>query len=201
MEIDNQALFDVLLEFNKYLTRKITIVSVGGTALTLLGKKSSTKDIDLCFLDKSSRDIFIRAAKMIGYDTESSSKILGRGVIIDMYTGGYIFAVQLQEAYFEKSIMIRELEKIDLFALSPLDLVITKTARLNKRDQEDIITIIKNYKIDQRELVERYIETMENSMVRDAKDHLLVLFSMVEDYVSIDKIALKKAEDWSHGRL
>ncbi|HIH22456.1 TPA: hypothetical protein HA238_01890 [Candidatus Micrarchaeota archaeon] len=196
MEIGSRTLMDSIIEFDKYLSRRMRIIAIGGTALTLLGKKASTKDIDFCFINEADRTEFTRIAKRLGYVSEPPSKLIGHGLAVDIYSNGYIFCVQLQPNYAEISVKIRELQKIELYALNPVDLVITKTSRFNDRDREDIITILKNYGLDQNEFVERYIKTMENSMVRDAKDNLLVLFSLIDRYIKVDKNAFEIAKRW-----
>ena len=46
MPCDRSALFDFLGVLNEDLTRKIILVAVGGTTMTLLDLKPSTIDID-----------------------------------------------------------------------------------------------------------------------------------------------------------
>jgi hypothetical protein len=47
MPCDKSALLEFLEVLNEDLTRRITLVAAGGTAMTLLGLKRSTIDIDL----------------------------------------------------------------------------------------------------------------------------------------------------------
>lgn len=199
MEIGTKTLEETIIEFDKYLTRKTRIITVGGTALTLLGKKASTRDIDLCFTEERKAASFVQAAKKIGYRAETSNKLIGRGIIIDVYSNGYIFCVQLLEDYSEKAVKIRDFRKIELYALSPIDLLITKAARFNDRDKEDIMTIMHNYQIDEKQFVDRWIRTMENSMVRDAKEHLRALLVIFEEFGIKDEEASQKAEEWLNG--
>ena len=46
MSLDNAKLLDFLGEMDKELSRKIAVVAVGGTAMTLVDAKPSTIDID-----------------------------------------------------------------------------------------------------------------------------------------------------------
>jgi hypothetical protein len=46
MPCNKSALIDLLEVLNEDLTKKITLVAVGGTAMTLLDLKDSTIDID-----------------------------------------------------------------------------------------------------------------------------------------------------------
>jgi predicted nucleotidyltransferase len=171
MEVGPGKLIETLLEFDRHLGRSITVVAVGGTALTLLGEKESTKDIDVCFESEGDMSRFVKVAGRLGYRMESG-RLAGHGVIIDVYSNGYIFCVQLPPDYREKAVAIRSMDKIQLFALSPEDIVITKTARLNERDIEDIKTIFSSYDVGKENLVSRYIAVMEDSLVRDAKLNL-----------------------------
>jgi hypothetical protein len=50
MPCDKTALFGVLEVLNEDLKQKITLIAVGGTALTLLDLKPSTIDIFPCFV-------------------------------------------------------------------------------------------------------------------------------------------------------
>jgi len=50
--IDKEGLFAKLGDWNAFLKRKVRLVACGGTALTLLGIKPSTKDIDLMVPDE-----------------------------------------------------------------------------------------------------------------------------------------------------
>lgn len=199
MEVESKTLMEFILEFDRYLPRKMKIIAIGGTALTLFGKKASTKDIDFCFVQDSDKKAFTHIAKRLGYVSESSARIIGRGLVIDIYSAGYIFCVQLPLDYAVHSIKIREMQKIDLFALNPLDLIITKAARFNDRDKEDITTIINNYEINQQELVRRWIETMKNSLVRDANENLGILLNLFEKQGKKDSIALTMAKRWIDG--
>ncbi len=51
--LDKKALLDVLRQWNGFLKRKIHLIACGGTALTLLEIKPSTKDVDFIVPDES----------------------------------------------------------------------------------------------------------------------------------------------------
>lgn len=46
MQLNDRVLLDFLEEIDRELEKRITLVAVGGTALTLLGAKRSTIDVD-----------------------------------------------------------------------------------------------------------------------------------------------------------
>ena len=70
------------------INRKIILVAVGGTAMTLLGLKPSTRDVDFCIEGKNSK-LFKEAIK----DSEFK---------VDLFQDGFIFSEQLPDDYIEK---------------------------------------------------------------------------------------------------
>ncbi len=142
-EIGKQRLFDFIEELDKELTEKIRITAVGGTAMTLLDLKNSTRDVD--FESSSKNEKALLKAK----------ETLNPGFEIDLFWNGLIFAQQLPDDYNEKAIPIKEFEHIELFALSPLDIVVSKIARFNERDEQDIKACIQKASITKEQLKER----------------------------------------------
>lgn len=141
--ITNNDLLAWLKQIDKKLTKKMIITAVGGTALTLLGLKPSTRDVDFCIQSKDLA-IFKRLTKNAKFK-------------VDIFTDGFIFSEQLPDDYMEKSRKTsNDLKNISLRTLSPVDIILTKAARYNERDEEDIATITKANKINKRELVKRF---------------------------------------------
>jgi hypothetical protein len=143
MPCDKSALFDFLEVLNEDLTKKITLVAAGGTAMTLLDLKPSTIDIDFTI---PSSDII---------EFEQVLKNNPPGYKVDRWTDGCVFCQTLPNDYLEKSIKIRELSHISLRALQPVDIIVTKIGRLNDRDIQDIESCIKKCNISEAEIKER----------------------------------------------
>jgi len=143
MPCDKTALLDFLEVLNEDLTRKITLVAAGGTAMTLLDLKPSTMDIDFT-IPSSDLPEFERALKNNP-----------PGFKVDRWTDGYVFCQSLPDDYLEKSIKIKQYSHISLRALNPLDIIVTKIGRLNQRDIQDIETCIKAYKISKDDIKAR----------------------------------------------
>ena len=150
--IDSEELFDCLRRLDKNLKWKTKMIAVGGTAMVLEKLKDSTKDIDFCVATKKDFDM-IKKAK---------NKIKSR-LKIDLWHGGYIFCLQLPENYILKSKLLKiTFKNIELRILNPLDMIITKTSRLNQRDIEDIQEIIKKKRIIKSKLISRFNEIKES---------------------------------------
>lgn len=144
--IANKNLLEWLKKIDNKLNRKIIIIAVGGTALTLMNLKESTKDIDLC-VEKSDYELLRKAIPKDKFRA-------------DIFQDGYIFCLQLPEDYiklskdYEKKIFKNILLKL----LNPLDIIITKAARYNARDEEDIALIINKISINKDKLIKRFKE-------------------------------------------
>jgi hypothetical protein len=143
MPCDKSALLEFLEVFNGDLTKKVTLVATGGTAMTLLDLKPSTIDIDFT-IPSSDLPEFERALKNNP-----------PGFKVDRWADGYVFCQSLPSDYLFKSIKIKEYSHILLKALHPVDIVITKIGRLNQRDIQDIETCIREFKISKDDIAAR----------------------------------------------
>ena len=158
--IDRNELVKWLRSIDNKLHRKITLVAVGGTAMTLLGLKSSTRDIDFCIKSEDKKDF---------------EKVLDKKFKVDIFTDGYIFSEQLPSDYVENSKEIVKMKNITLKALNPVDIIITKAARFNARDEEDIKALSKY--ADKNELVKRFNEVLKSysGKEEDYKYHIKII--------------------------
>ena len=143
MPLDKRALLDFLEEIGKKLERQVTLVAVGGTALTLLDAKPSTIDIDFT-IPCDDYDVFRKTLSSIPH-----------GFKVDYWKDGMVFSQGLPSDYLERSIAIRKMKRIQLRALNPVDIVVTKIGRLDARDKQDIETCIKKFKLTRNEISRR----------------------------------------------
>jgi len=82
-------------------------------------------------------------------------KNVSHGFKIDLYKDGVVFSQILPEDYLEKSIRIGQMGKIELRALQPVDIVVTKIGRLDDRDMQDIGACIKAHSLTQETISSR----------------------------------------------
>ena len=112
--------------------------------MTLVDAKPSTIDIDFT-IPSENYDEFERAMN-----------IVQPGFWVDVFRDGAVFVTVLPDDYLEKSRPIAtNLKNIDLRALDPVDIIITKIAMLNKRDEQDIESGITNFQITQKQIERR----------------------------------------------
>lgn len=144
MSLDNTKLLDFLGEIEKELSRMITLIAVGGTAMTLLEAKPSTIDVDFTIPSEY-------------YDEfEDAKKIVQPGFRIDVFHDGAVFVTMLPQDYLKRSIPIKtKLDKIDLRALHPVDIIVTKIGRLDKRDWQDIESCVTKFMITRKQIEKR----------------------------------------------
>ena len=149
MPCDKTVLLDFLSVLDDDLTKKITLVAAGGTAMTLLDLKTSTIDIDFT----------IPGCDRLEF--EQALKNNPPGYRVDRWTDGCVFCQTLPKDYLEKSIKIKEFNHISLRALQPLDIIVTKIGRLNDRDMQDIEACIKKAKVSKAEIMQRALLIVE----------------------------------------
>jgi hypothetical protein len=173
-----EDLIHLLRTIDEDLDRRIRIVLIGGTALTFLGIKDSTRDIDMNVPSKADYRELRRVLTALGFEGQAPRTwITDQGYNIDIFVGDYIFVISLLDDYMNLSKSVGEFHNIDLYVLNEYDLIITKLTRSDERDLDDIRTIFERTEIDHRRLIDRYKETLGDvSVVRDAKENLLYLF-------------------------
>ena len=152
----------------------IVLVAIGGTALTLLNIKSSTRDIDLIVPEKHSLAILKSLFITLNFKEVANNRWLtNEGIIIDLYPEDYVINVKLLDSSIEKSELIRRFDNITLKALNLYDICITKIDRGDKRDYDDIKLVLEKSKISLKMLIKRYLLTMEDSDSEAPKYKLL----------------------------
>lgn len=144
---------------------KIRLIACGGTALTLLGYKESTKDVDFLLPNESEYQRLVKFLKEAGYDpvTPYGWKRSGENVIFDLYPGKKVYSTELLTSPLEEggNRKVREWKKIYLGVLNPTDLIISKMFRGTEADIEDSLELLKREKVDLKKLERRYRETAQ----------------------------------------
>ena len=129
--------------------------------MTLVDAKTSTRDVDFT-IPTECKDEFERV-----------KNTLQPGFRLDSFLGNRIFSTFLPDDYLEKSGSIEtSFRNIDLRALDPIDIIITKIGRLNTRDREDIETCIAQFQITRKQIEQRAKETYYEGNEQAFKENL-----------------------------
>ena len=162
--IDKDTLLSTLSVWNSLLKRKVHLIACGGTALTLLNIKESTKDVDFLVPKESEYRYLVQLLKDLGYRKISGAGwAADKGFIFDLYPGKKIFMTELLESPLKigNNISLKEFEYIYVGILNFYDLIISKIFRYSTVDIDDCLVLFraKKTEINIEELKERFFET------------------------------------------
>lgn len=155
-----------------FLKKKVYLIACGGTAMTLLGIKASTKDIDLLIPNEKDHQYLIGILQQLGYKSVSGwGWARGGGFIFDLFRGNTVHTTQLLESPLEEgnNTLIKEFNHIYLGVLNYEDIIISKLFRGTSIDNEDCLALLKDRKdeISLDELSKRYYETASYDISQD----------------------------------
>jgi len=162
--LDKNRLLDIMGEWNRFLRRKVHLVACGGTAMTLIGVKPSTKDIDFMAPKVKEHDYLIRQLKALGYKqaTGSGWKREGEGFQFDIFRGNYIHTTVLLASPLEKGrhSLFMEFSHLYIGILNDYDLISSKLMRGTRVDFDDCLSLadVRRQEIDIEKLIRRFNE-------------------------------------------
>ncbi|MBI3033776.1 hypothetical protein HYY72_01315 [Candidatus Woesearchaeota archaeon] len=197
-ETNASELFDLLDSISKYFERKVKMYALGGTALTILGIKPSTVDIDINADVKDHTYIF-QIFEQIGFKKLGGIRWQTQeGLSFDLFSDCNIMGTHLLDDALTKSKFIKSFGNIELYTFSFNDIIISKLARGDGRDFQDIKHIFEKNKIDLIELVKRYKETMEQSAVANSNRKLmdLIEFKFRDWGFRLDRKMIERVKKW-----
>lgn len=162
--IDKKGLFSRLGVWNDFLKRKVRLIACGGTALTLLDAKSSTKDIDLLVPDIPEYRYLIKILQDLGYKSASGSGwARDDGFVFDLFPGKRIHCTELLSSPLDgdNNMLVKEFSHIYLGVLNYYDILISKLFRGSSMDMEDCLLLVNSRKDDINidSFINRYKET------------------------------------------
>jgi hypothetical protein len=162
--VDKTTLLNILARWDRFIKRKVHIIACGGTALTLLNVKASTKDIDLLIPDPNEYKYLLATLVDLGYKQETGTGWRkDQGFVFDLFVSKTIFTTELLESPLQAGnrIPYKDFSSIRLSILNYYDLIITKLFRSAPVDVDDCLTLIreKSSEINIEKLKLRFYET------------------------------------------
>lgn len=161
IDITNQeALFN---EIGRALPKRLIVYSIGGTAMMLQGLKGETLDIDLVFDKETDRKLFIETLEAMKFRKDERRVIEQYGLkkntpeMLRLESDQFIFDLFLNKivsSVFSEGMKSRAKKTHEfginfvIKAADPHDILIMKSVTGRAKDNDDIVSIINNNKID-----------------------------------------------------
>jgi hypothetical protein len=164
IRVDKTTLLSTLSTWARFLKREVRVIACGGTALTLMNIKASTKDIDLLIPEPKEYTYLVNRLIDLGYERKTGTGWQrGQGFIFDLYIGKTIFTTELLESPLKDGnyIPFKDFSSIRLSILNYYALIITKLFRFSSVDIDDFLSLIKEKsgEIDIEKLKSRFHKT------------------------------------------
>ena len=165
--LDKDELLEQLAGWNEFLRRKVHLVACGGTAMTLLGVKPSTKDVDFMVPNPLEHDYLIGRLKELGYKSVSASGWRRNGEIFqfDLFRENRIHTTELLNSPLEdgRHTKIFEFSRLIIAVLNDYDLISSKLMRGTNVDFDDCLELVRAHRdqIDIEKLQRHYSELVE----------------------------------------
>ncbi len=155
-------LMDTLDNWDSLMNFRVHLIACGGTALTLLKIKESTKDIDFIVPEENEYQRLMKFLKHLNYGDKGGGLAHedDPNFIYQFWCGNSVFTTDLLDSPLEegKHIPIKKWTHIYLGALNLNDLIITKMFRGNQADRDDCIAVFATGQVNAEELLDRYLE-------------------------------------------
>jgi hypothetical protein len=161
-------LLDTLDNWNSLMNFRVSLIACGGTALTLLKIKDSTKDIDFIVPMQKEHDRLMKFLRDLGYEEKGGGLAHDDdpNFIYQFWCGNKVFTTDLLDSPLVpgKNILIKQWSHIYLGALNLNDLIITKMFRGEPVDRDDCIEAFATGQVKAEELLERYSEAARHDL-------------------------------------
>jgi len=148
--LNKQTLTEALWQWNAFLKRKVHLIACGGTALTLMDIKPSTKDVDFIVPIESEYRYLVKTLKELGYQQPTGSGWHKKGdlFVFDLFVGKRIHTTDLLESPLESGnhTLFKEFSHLYIGILNPYDLIAAKLFRGTRVDFEDCLTLVEKRK-------------------------------------------------------
>jgi hypothetical protein len=150
--LNKERLLDILEGWNRFLKRKVHLIACGGTAMTLLGVKPSTKDVDFMAPRIREHDYLIRQLAALGYEqvTGTGWQRKGESFRFDVFRGNRIHTTELLVSPLDEDrhIVLKEYSHLYIGILNDYDLISSKLMRGTRVDFEDCLSLAEAHRAD-----------------------------------------------------
>ena len=156
------SLLDTLDNWNSLMNFRVHLIACGGTALTLLKIKDSTRDIDFAVPVHKEHERLMKFLGDLGYEEKRGGLAHDDdpNFIYQIWRGNKVFTTDLLDSPLDPGnhILVKRWSHIYLAALNLTYLIITKMFRGTPVDRDDCIAAFATGQVNAVELLERYSE-------------------------------------------
>lgn len=155
---DQKKLFETI---GTALKEKTECIAIGGSAMMFYNLKVDTKDVDLVFIEKKYFNLIKEALHDSGFKEKDDIKIfsryevaktkplmmIGRETRFDLFFKEVI-CFEISPTILERIKEVHEFNNLIIKVIIPEDIILLKCATERRKDRDDVLEIIKNYKVD-----------------------------------------------------
>ncbi|MCP4668633.1 MAG: hypothetical protein GY849_20005 [Deltaproteobacteria bacterium] len=197
--ITGRQLTETIDNWDRLINFKVNLIGCGGTALTLLEIKESTKDIDIIVPVRKEYERLITFLQSIGYEEKGGGLVHPDDpyFIYQFWVGNRVFTTELLDSPLDpgRNIPIKKWRHIYLAVLNLQDLIITKMFRGMQVDVDDCMAVFSASNMDPENLLERYIEAAKYDLnPKKMIENFMVLAEALLDNELVAREFLEKVE-------
>lgn len=166
-------LLEILMGWNLILRRRVRMIACGGTAMTLLGVKESTKDVDFMVPNHREYNYLIGRLKDLGYKPVTAAGWQREGELFqfDLFQGNNIHTTRLLESPLEEGrhTVLQEYTRLYIGILNEYDLIVSKLMRGSSVDFDDCLTLATalGEKLERQKLADHFHEMISYDISQD----------------------------------
>lgn len=183
--LNKDRLLEILGEWNHFLKRKVHLIACGGTAMTLLGVKPSTKDVDFMTPRDGDYDYLTKQLKALGYKQTTGTGWMRQGedFRFDIFSGNRIHRTELLVSPLDEGrhVLLKDFSYLYIGILNDYDLIASKLMRGTSVDFEDCLNLVEAHHeaLEIEKLIRHFCEMVRYDVaehrLRPNIDHLLGL--------------------------
>ena len=187
--LNRDDLLKAMISWNGFLKKKVHLIACGGTAMTLLGVKESTRDVDFLVPVEEEYRYLVKTLQQLGYVPASGHgwKRPAEMFIFDLFRGKSVFTTELLDSPLDEKrhSLVKEFTHVYIGVLNHYDLIISKLFRCTQIDVEDCLTLMRSRKaeINIHVLKERFRETTQYDITEE---------KMMDNWRHFERILLKE---------
>jgi uncharacterized protein (DUF433 family) len=179
--ITGKELIQTIDNWEHLINFKVNLIGCGGTALTLLEIKDSTKDIDFIVPVNKEYERLMKFLRSLGYKEKGGGLAHSDDpyFLYQFWAGKRVHTTELLDSPLdpEKNIPIKKWRHIYLGALNLQDLIITKIFRGTRVDVVDCVAAFAAYDINPEELLKRYAEAAKYDLNPEKMIQNFIIFT------------------------